>query len=74
MIQIDEKQAKRITTLSELEKCRDSLNLTDRQKEIFMMRFHRGWSYVRISIEADISVSTVQSEMNVIREKLADYK
>ena len=74
MIQIDEKQAKRITTLSELENCRDSLNLTDRQKEIFMMRFHRGWSYVRISIEADISVSTVQSEMNIIREKLADYK
>lgn len=74
MKQIDEKQAKQITTLAELEKCRDELNLTDRQKQIFMMRFHRGWSYVRISIEADISVSTVQSEMNIIRDKLADYK
>lgn len=74
MVQIDEKQAKQITTLAELEKCRDELNLTDRQKEIFMLRLNRGFSYVRISIETGYSISTIQSEMNIIRKKLADYK
>ena len=49
------KELSKISTMDELIRLRDSLNLTDRQKEIFMLRFNRGFSIIQISIECNMS-------------------
>ena len=61
------KELSKISTMDELIRLRDSLNLTDRQKEIFMLRFNRGFS----SIERNMSESTVYRELRKIGNKIA---
>ena len=65
------KELSKISTMDELIRLRDSLNLTDRQKEIFMMRFNRGFSIIQISIELNMSESTVYRELRKIGNKIA---
>lgn len=60
-----------ISTMAELIELRDSLNLTDRQKEIFMLRFNRGFSIIQICIECNMSESTVYRELRKIGNKIA---
>ncbi len=65
------KELSKISTMDELIRLRDSLNLTDRQKEIFMLRFNRGFSIIQISIERNMSESTVYRELRKIGNKIA---
>lgn len=65
------KELSKISTMDELIRLRDSLNLTDRQKEIFMLRFNRGFSIIQISIECNMSESTVYRELHKIGNKIA---
>lgn len=65
------KELSKISTMDELIRLRDSLNLTDRQKEIFMLRFNRGLSIIQISIERNMSESTVYRELRKIGNKIA---
>lgn len=65
------KELSKISTMDELIRLRDSLNLTDRQKEIFMLRFNRGFSIIQISIERNMSESTVYRELRKIGSKIA---
>lgn len=64
------KELSKISTMDELIRLRDSLNLTDRQKEIFMLRFNRGFSIIQISIECNMSDSTVCRELRKIGNKI----
>lgn len=64
------KELSKISTMDELIRLRDSLNLTDRQKEIFMLRFNRGFSIIQISIEQNMSESTVYRELRKIGSKI----
>lgn len=64
------KELSKISTMDELIRLRDSLNLTDRQKEIFMLRFNRGFSIIQISIERNMSESTVYRELRKIGNKI----
>lgn len=65
------KELSKISTMDELIRLRDSLNLTDRQKEIFMLRFNRGFSIIQISVERNMSESTVYRELRKIGNKIA---
>ena len=65
------KELSKISTMDELIRLRDSLNSTDRQKEIFMLRFNRGFSIIQISIECNMSESTVYRELRKIGNKIA---
>lgn len=65
------KELSKISTMDELIRLRDSLNLTDRQKEIFMLRFNRGFSIIQICIECNMSESTVYRELRKIGNKIA---
>lgn len=59
-----------IETMEDLVRLRDSLNLTDRQKRIFMLRFNRGFSIIEISMKENLSESTVKRELRKINDKL----
>lgn len=65
------KELSKISTMEELVRLRDSLNLTDRQKEIFMLRFNRGFSIIQICVERNMSESTVYRELRKIGNKIA---
>lgn len=65
------KELSKISTIKEPVQLRDSLNLTDRQKEIFMLRFNRGFSIIQICIECNMSESTVYRELRKIGNKIA---
>lgn len=65
------KELSKVSTIKELIQLRDSLNLTDRQKEIFMLRFNRGFSIIQICIECNMSESTVYRELRKIGNKIA---
>ena len=65
------KELSKISAIKELVQLRDSLNLTDRQKEIFMLRFNRGFSIIQICIECNMSESTVYRELRKIGNKIA---
>lgn len=65
------KELSKISTMDEIIRLRDSLNLTDRQKEIFMLRFNRGFSIIQICIECNMSESTVYRELRKIGNKIA---
>lgn len=62
-----------IATMSEFNRVKDELNLTDRQKKIFHFKYARGWRYIDIAEELEIHQDTVASEMKIINEKLKQY-
>lgn len=61
-----------ISTMEEFYKIRDMLNLSDRQKEIFVMKYSRRLRHIDIAEELGISQDTVTTDLKCIREKLAD--
>lgn len=71
MFDVRLKDLSSISTMAELIELRDSLNLTDRQREIFMLRFNRGYSIIQISMELNMSDSTVKRELRRIGNKIA---
>lgn len=59
--------------MKEFYKIRDELNLTDKQREIFVLKYSRGWRNIDIAEELGIHQDTVTEHMRVIREKLKKY-
>lgn len=62
-----------IPTMAEFNRVKDELNLTDRQREIFSLKYSRGLRHIDIAEELKIHQDTVTEEMRVIREKLKQY-
>lgn len=64
-----------VATMSEFNEIKDSLNLTDRQREIFDMKYHRGLRNIDIAeeLKPQVHQDTVASELKVIREKLKKF-
>lgn len=61
-----------ISTMDEFYRVRDMLNLSDRQREIFYMKYSRRLRNIDIAEELGLNQDTISAEMKVIREKLAD--
>lgn len=59
-----------IPTMEAFLELRDKLNLTDRQREIFLLKYSRGWRNLDIATELEINQDTVSDEIKVIRKKL----
>ena len=59
-----------INTMDELISLKDSLNLTERQEEIFMKRFNKGYSIIELSMELNLSTSTINRELSKIAKKI----
>lgn len=49
----------------------DKMQLTDRQKDIFMLKYSRGMLNVDIAAEINFCRSVVSQELKVIRHKMA---
>lgn len=62
-----------VPTMSEFYKIRDDLNLTDRQREVFVYKYSRGWRLLDIAEELKVHQDTISEDMKVIREKLKQY-
>lgn len=62
----------KIPTMDAFFELRDKLNLTDRQREIFFLKYSRGWRNIDIGNELDPPVcqDTVSEDLRIIREKL----
>lgn len=67
---MNEKDVIRIPTMEAFNNLRDSLNITDRQKAIFNLRYSKGMYIVDIAAELKTDRKTVQKELKVIKEKL----
>lgn len=72
MIVIEPKDVINLNTMDEFYELRDRLNLTDRQREIFYLKYSRGWRNIDIANELDppVSQDTVGDELKIIRKKL----
>lgn len=49
----------------------EKLQLTDRQKEVFVLKYGRGWLNSDIAAEIGYNRSIVSQELNKIRHKMA---
>ena len=69
---MEPKEVMKIPTMDAFFELRDNLNLTDRQKEIFFLKYSRGWRNIDIANELDPPVcqDTVSEDLRIIREKL----
>lgn len=59
-----------IPTMEAFLKLRDSLNLTDRQRKIFVLKYSRGWRNIDIAEELQVNQDTVGADLKIIRQKL----
>lgn len=68
-----EKQVMDIPTMDSFMRLRDQLNLTDRQKQIFVLKYSRGLRNIDIAEELNppVTQDTVGADVKVIRRKLA---
>lgn len=57
--------------MDEFYKLRDKLNLTDRQRDIFYLKYSRGWRNIDIAEELGVNQDTVGDELKIVRAKLA---
>lgn len=60
----------KIASMQDFRAFRDTLNLTDRQKDIFELRYSRGLSMRQIAEEIKYNYDLVREDMKDIREKL----
>lgn len=67
---MDPKEVFKIPTMEAFLNLCDKLNLTDRQREIFVFKYSRGWRNIDIAMELDINQDTVGEDLKVIRSKL----
>lgn len=68
---MDIKDVLKIPTMQAFLDLRDKLNLTDRQRDIFVLKYSRGWRNIDIAEELGVNQDTVGSELRIVREKLA---
>lgn len=67
---MNEKDVINLPTMEAFNNLLDSLNLTDRQRRIFELRYSRGLFQQDIAAEIDVDRKTVVSELKIIKEKL----
>lgn len=65
-------KVKEIASMSDFYAFRDSLNLTDRQKDIFNYRYSRGWKMCDIAAELGYTQDIIRDDMRDIRKKLTE--
>lgn len=65
------KELMKIPMKSEFMAIRDMLNLTDRQRAIFSLKYGKGWTHISIGVELGINQDTVGTDVKDIEEKLA---
>ncbi len=68
---MEPKDVIRIATMDEFNRLLDSLNLSDRQRKVFVYKYSKLWRNVDIAEELKLHPDTVSDELNVIRTKLA---
>lgn len=68
---MDIRDVLKIPTMKEFYELRDSLNLTDRQREIFFLKYSRGLRNIDIAEELGVNQDTVGDNLKIIRAKLA---
>lgn len=66
-----EKDLLNIATRQDFLKILDCIQLTDRQKEIFMLKYASGRMNAEIADAVECCSKTVTKELNIIRNKLA---
>jgi DNA-directed RNA polymerase specialized sigma24 family protein len=64
-------EIKRMAKLSDVEAVLDELNISDRQKAIFILRYIRGWSTNDAAGEIGCSTRTIVADYADVRKKLA---
>lgn len=65
-----ENDAINIPTMVQFNKLLDSLNLSDRQRKIFFLKYSRKWRHIDIAKEVGCSKDTVGKEISIICRKL----
>lgn len=65
------KEVINIETMEEFNRLMDSLNLSDRQRKVFYLRYSKRWRNADIAAELDVHRTTISDDLNVIRTKLA---
>lgn len=68
---MDIKDVLKIPTMQAFLDLRDKLNLTDRQRDIFVLKYSRGWRNIDIAEELGVNQDTVGDDLKAIRTKLA---
>lgn len=68
-----EKEIKNIGTKIKFQEILDNLQLTDRQKQIFVLKYGRGLMNEDIAAEVGFCRKTISDELKIIRHKMAQY-
>lgn len=70
---MDIRDVMKIPTMKEFYELRDKLNLTDRQRDIFYLKYSRGLRNIDIAneLEPPVNQDLVGDELKIIRAKLA---
>lgn len=68
---MDIRDVMKIPTMDAFYELRDKLNLTDRQRDIFVLKYSRGWRNIDIAEELGVNQDTVGYDLKIIRAKLA---
>lgn len=68
---MEPKDVIKIPTMEAFDKLRDSLNLSDRQRIVFNMKYSRLLRNIDIAAALDVNQDTIGNDLKVIREKLA---
>lgn len=67
---MEPKDLSKIPTMEEFNKIKEALNLTDRQKKIFHLKYSRHMRIADIAAEVEVSRDTVFRDLTDIREKV----
>lgn len=71
---LTEKELMKVGTAEKFQKIFNSLQLTDRQKEIFLLKYGRGMVNTDISAHIGYCRKTVSDEISIIRDKMGQLK
>lgn len=66
-----EEEVKKIGTKMKFQEILDNLQLTDRQKQIFVLKYGRGFLNEDIAAEIGFCRKIVSDELKIIRHKMA---
>lgn len=69
-----EEEIKKIGTKMKFQEILDNLQLTDRQKQIFVLKYGRGLLNEDIAAEIGFCRKIVSDELKIIRHKMAQLK
>lgn len=69
-----EEEIKKIGTKMKFQEILDNLQLTDRQKQIFVLKYGRGFLNEDIAAEIGFCRKIVSDELKIIRHKMAQLK